>query len=131
MDNKAYVMVPYGEYQEFLELKRINKEEEGDLILLERLLIEQEGVRWPKCFINELESSVRCHNVLREIAKEKRIDFVGDLISLEESYVLRFQNLGRKTLTELRELLMEKGLKFGTKLPQRVINKMELLRNDI
>jgi len=38
---------------------------------------------------------------------------LGDLVKFEIADLLRFRNFGRKSLTELEELVREKGLTFG------------------
>ncbi len=61
--------------------------------------------------VEELELSVRSYNCLK-IAK---IQIVGDLVQKTEAEMLRTKNFGRKSLNEIKEILMELGLSFGMK----------------
>ena len=59
--------------------------------------------------IDEMELSVRSHNCLQAAG----IHTIGELVSKEESEMLKFKNFGRKSLTELTEKLTNLELKFG------------------
>jgi len=59
--------------------------------------------------VEELELSVRAHNCL----KAADIKTLGDLVSFHESELLKFRNFGRKSLTELAEVVVQIGLEFG------------------
>lgn len=59
--------------------------------------------------IDELELSVRSYNCLQAA----EIKTIADLVSKEESEMLRYKNFGRKSLAELNEKLAELGLHFG------------------
>lgn len=59
--------------------------------------------------LDELELSVRIYNVLMAA----NIKTIGDLVRLVESELLRFPNLGRKSLQELTRVIEEKGIFFG------------------
>ncbi|RKY77032.1 DNA-directed RNA polymerase subunit alpha [candidate division KSB1 bacterium] len=62
-----------------------------------------------KMSVEELELSVRSHNCL----KAADIKTIGDLVKRDENEMLKFRNFGRKSLTELKNILEEKGLQFG------------------
>lgn len=62
-----------------------------------------------KMNVDELELSVRSHNCL----KNANIKNIGDLVRLEEADLLKFRNFGRKSLTELHNILDDKELFFG------------------
>jgi len=53
--------------------------------------------------------SLRAFNCL----KAAEIRTLGDLVKFEIADLLRFRNFGRKSLTELEELVRDKGLTFG------------------
>ena len=54
---------------------------------------------------------------LSEIAlKAADIKTLGDLVSIEISDMMKFRNFGKKSLTELEELVEGKGLNFGMDL---------------
>ena len=59
--------------------------------------------------VDELELSVRSHNCL----KAANIHTISDLVSRQESEMLKFRNFGRKSLQELAQVLEERGLHFG------------------
>ena len=59
--------------------------------------------------IDEMELSVRSHNCLQAAG----IKFIYELVSKEESAMLKYKNFGRKSLTELVEKLDEMGISFG------------------
>jgi len=57
----------------------------------------------------DLDLSVRAYNCL----KAADVRSLGDLVSLEISDMMKFRNFGKKSLTELEQLVAEKGLNFG------------------
>ena len=59
--------------------------------------------------IDEMELSVRSHNCLQAAG----IKTIAELVSKEESEMLKYKNFGRKSLTELGEKLDDLGLRFG------------------
>jgi DNA-directed RNA polymerase subunit alpha len=59
--------------------------------------------------VDELELSVRAHNCL----KAANIKNLAELVHLQESELLKFRNFGRKSLTELAEVVKIVGLEFG------------------
>tara|TARA_Y100000780_G_C13675979_1_gene414205 strand:- start:156 stop:1139 length:984 start_codon:yes stop_codon:yes gene_type:complete len=65
-----------------------------------------------KTSLNDLDLSVRAFNCL----KAADIRTLGDLVSVEISDMMKFRNFGKKSLTELEELIDNKGLNFGMDL---------------
>ena len=59
--------------------------------------------------LSELDLSVRAYNCL----KAADIKSLGDLVSYNIADLLKFRNFGKKSLTELEELVAEKNLSFG------------------
>ena len=59
--------------------------------------------------VDELELSVRSHNCL----KAANIHTISDLVSRQESEMLKFRNFGRKSLSELTDIIEGYGLTFG------------------
>lgn len=59
--------------------------------------------------IEDLNLSVRAYNCL----KSANILTIGELVSKEESELLKFRNFGKKSLSELIEVIEEKNLHFG------------------
>ena len=59
--------------------------------------------------VEELELSVRSSNCLRAA----EIKTLADLVKKSEAEMLKYRNFGRKSLTELNQILAELGLSFG------------------
>jgi DNA-directed RNA polymerase subunit alpha len=62
--------------------------------------------------VDDLELTVRSANCL----KAENIFFIGDLIQRTESDLLKTPNLGKKSLTEIKNVLAAHGLGLGTKI---------------
>jgi DNA-directed RNA polymerase subunit alpha len=65
-----------------------------------------------KTSIADLDLSVRAYNCL----KAADVKSLGDLASLDISDMMKFRNFGKKSLTELEQLIAEKSLTFGMDL---------------
>ncbi|MBE2280095.1 MAG: DNA-directed RNA polymerase subunit alpha [Ignavibacteriaceae bacterium] len=59
--------------------------------------------------VDDLELSVRSHNCL----KAANIKNLAELVSKDEAEMLKFRNFGRKSLSELMNIVEELGLEFG------------------
>ena len=59
--------------------------------------------------LTEMDLSVRALNCL----KAAEVDTLGDLVTFNKSDLMKFRNFGKKSLTELDELVALKGLNFG------------------
>lgn len=59
--------------------------------------------------VDDLELSVRSHNCL----KAANIKTLADLVRKDEQEMLKFRNFGRKSLSELTEIVENLGLDFG------------------
>jgi len=64
--------------------------------------------------VDELELSVRSANCL----KNDNIVYIGDLIQKTEAEMLRTPNFGRKSLNEIKEVLISMGLHLGMEVPE-------------
>jgi len=62
--------------------------------------------------IDDLELTVRSANCL----KAESIYYIGDLVQKTEVELLKTPNLGKKSLTEIKDVLGAKGLSLGMKL---------------
>ena len=62
--------------------------------------------------VDELELTVRSANCL----KAENIHYIGDLIQRTEVELLKTPNLGKKSLTEIKEVLADRGLGLGMRL---------------
>jgi len=62
--------------------------------------------------VDELELTVRSANCL----KAENINYIGDLVQRTEVELLRTPNLGKKSLTEIKEVLESHGLALGMRI---------------
>ena len=67
----------------------------------------------------DMDLSVRALNCL----KAAEVDTLGDLVSFNKSDLMKFRNFGKKSLTELEELVIVKGLNFGMDLSKYKLDK--------
>ena len=67
--------------------------------------------------IEELELSVRSYNCLEAAG----IKTIRDLVQKSETDMLKYRNFGRKSLSEIKNILKEMGLSFNMKLDERGI----------
>jgi DNA-directed RNA polymerase subunit alpha len=65
-----------------------------------------------KTSLEDLDLSVRAYNCL----KAAKIDSLGELVRYDTHELLKFRNFGKKSLVEIEELLVQKGLTFGMDL---------------
>ncbi|MCR4336813.1 MAG: DNA-directed RNA polymerase subunit alpha [Candidatus Omnitrophica bacterium] len=101
------VFVSYGQLpEEEEEVEEISEEEEA----------QYEKLRLP---ISELELSVRSANCL----KEANIKTIADLVRKSEAELLGFRNFGKKSLTEIDDLLKVMGLHLGMKIDPKKLKK--------
>lgn len=62
--------------------------------------------------VDDLELTVRSANCL----KAENINFIGDLVQKTENELLQTPNLGKKSLTEIKDVLASRSLSLGMKL---------------
>ena len=67
----------------------------------------------------DMDLSVRALNCL----KAAEVDTLGDLVSFNKNDLMKFRNFGKKSLTELEELVDIKGLNFGMDLSKYKLDK--------
>ncbi len=89
-------------------------EEEPEMTKEEITLYEK--LRLP---ISELELSVRSSNCLREA----NIKAIADLVKKREEEMLSFKNFGKKSLSEIKELLAGMGLTLGMQVDAKKLKK--------
>ncbi len=97
------VFVAYGQLPE-------EEEQEEEISVEEETLYSK--LRLP---ISELELSVRSSNCL----KDANIKTIGDLVKKQEGELLEFRNFGKKSLTEISDLLKAMGLSLGMKVDSK------------
>lgn len=101
------VFVSYGQLPE-------EEEEEEEISAEEQALYEK--LRLP---ISELELSVRSSNCL----KEANIKSLSELVRKTEEELLDFRNFGKKSLTEIGDVLKAHGLSLGMKIDTKKLRK--------
>ncbi len=109
MQRHLDVFVSYGQLPE-------EEEEEEEVSVEEQALYDK--LRLP---ISELELSVRSANCL----KEANIKTIAELVKKSESELLGFRNFGKKSLTEINDLLKVMGLHLGMKIDMKKVRKKE------
>ena len=67
----------------------------------------------------DLDLSVRALNFL----KAADVETLGDLVSYNKNDLLKFRNFGKKSLTELEDLVEAKGLAFGMNVSKYKLDK--------
>ena len=67
----------------------------------------------------DMDLSVRALNCL----KAADVETLGDLVSFNKNDLLKFRNFGKKSLTELEELVQNKSLTFGMNLAKYKLDK--------
>ncbi|MCL2414608.1 MAG: DNA-directed RNA polymerase subunit alpha [Bacteroidales bacterium] len=83
--------------------------DEGDLHMRQLL----------KTRLSDMDLSVRALNCL----KAAEVETIGELVSFNRNDLLKFRNFGKKSLTELEELVEAKGLEFGMNVAKYKIDK--------
>ncbi len=72
-----------------------------------------------KTSLADMDLSVRAYNCL----KAADIKTLGELVQLDMTDMMKFRNFGKKSLTELENLVEEKGLTFGMDLSRYRLNE--------
>jgi DNA-directed RNA polymerase subunit alpha len=91
-------LAPFVDLESEAEAKPEKEEEEVDPVLLRP--------------VDDLELTVRSANCL----KAENIYYIGDLIQRTEVELLKTPNLGKKSLTEIKDILASRGLSLGMRL---------------
>ena len=69
--------------------------------------------------VSELELSVRSANCLREA----HIKTIGELVKKSEMEMLKYRNFGKKSLTEISNMIKDMGLGFGVDVDLEKLKK--------
>ena len=72
-----------------------------------------------KTKLHDMDLSVRALNCL----KAAEVDTLGDLVTFSKSDLKKFRNFGKKSLTELEELVENKNLSFGMDISKYKLDK--------
>ncbi len=77
--------------------------------------------------VDDLELTVRSANCL----KAEAIHYIGDLVQRTEVELLKTPNLGKKSLTEIKDVLASRGLSLGMRLEKTGHRQASLTSNRI
>jgi DNA-directed RNA polymerase subunit alpha len=104
---KLAATILHDQLSVFVDFEKVNDE-------LTEEEIEVEEVFEPVLLrpVDDLELTVRSANCL----KAENIFYIGDLIQRTEVELLKTPNLGKKSLTEIKDILALKGLSLGMRL---------------
>ncbi|MCQ2299186.1 MAG: DNA-directed RNA polymerase subunit alpha [Bacteroidales bacterium] len=72
-----------------------------------------------KTKLTDLDLSVRALNCL----KAAEVETLGELVAFNKADLLKFRNFGKKSLTELENLVASKGLDFGMNIAKYKLDK--------
>ncbi len=98
----------------FLNIEEDESEFEEELTEEEKKRIE--ALKMP---VANLELSVRSQNCL----KAAEIETIGELVQKTEAEMLKYANFGKKSLSEIKEILEEMGLSFGMQIEDELKNE--------
>jgi DNA-directed RNA polymerase subunit alpha len=92
------------------EEKSVNEEFDENTLHIRQLL---------KSKLVDLDLSVRALNCL----KAADVETLGELVAYNRNDLLKFRNFGKKSLTELDQLVEQKGLEFGMNTAKYKLDK--------
>jgi DNA-directed RNA polymerase subunit alpha len=93
-----------------MEEKTVSEEFDENTLHIRQLL---------KTKLVDMDLSVRALNCL----KAADVETLGDLVSFNKNDLLKFRNFGKKSLTELEDLVKAKGLEFGMNTTKYKLDK--------
>jgi len=104
---KLAATILHDQLSVFVDFEKVNEK------VTEEAVIEEEAFD-PVLLrpVDDLELTVRSANCL----KAENIFYIGDLIQRTEVELLKTPNLGKKSLTEIKDILAIKGLSLGMRL---------------
>jgi DNA-directed RNA polymerase subunit alpha len=98
LHDQLSVFVDFTKVSELEVVETVEPEEQYDPVLMRP--------------VDDLELTVRSANCL----KAENVFYIGDLIQRTENELLKTPNLGKKSLTEIKDVLGTKGLTLGMRL---------------
>jgi len=98
LHDQLSVFVDFEKVSELEVVETVEPEEQYDPVLMRP--------------VDDLELTVRSANCL----KAENVFYIGDLIQRTENELLKTPNLGKKSLTEIKDVLGTKGLTLGMRL---------------
>jgi DNA-directed RNA polymerase subunit alpha len=87
-----------------------------DTVVDEHVLHMRKLLKTP---LEDMDLSVRAYNCL----KAAKINSLAELVQYETHVLLKFRNFGKKSLVEIEELLISKGLSFGMDISRYKIDE--------
>jgi len=96
-----------------------NKEEKKEDLVDEQTLQLRKVLKTP---LEDLDLSVRAFNCL----KAAKINSLSELVRYEQEDLMKFRNFGQKSLSEIEQVLSERGLHFGMDLAKMGIDVSEI-----
>jgi len=100
----------------FVNFGQLPEEEIEEPLMTQEEIALYEKLRLP---ISELELSVRSANCLREA----NIKTIAELVKKGEEEMLGFKNFGKKSLSEIKQLLVSMGLSLGMAIDSKKLKK--------
>ena len=94
----------------------VTKEDKKEDMVDEHTLQLRKMLKTP---LEDLDLSVRAFNCL----KAAKINSLSELVQYEQEDLMKFRNFGKKSLTELDELVAVKNLTFGMDLAKYKLDK--------
>ncbi len=94
------------------------KEEKKDDVIDEQILVLRKVLKTP---LEDLDLSVRAFNCL----KAAKINSLSELVQYEQEDLMKFRNFGQKSLSEIEQVLIERGLSFGMDLPKMGLDNLD------
>ncbi len=98
----------------FVNYGKLPEEEEEEEVKVDEDLYQK--LRMP---VSELELSVRSANCL----KEAKIKTIGELVQKSEAEMLKYRNFGKKSLAEIKEIIVGMGLSLDMKIDKKLLKK--------
>jgi len=95
-----------------------SKEEKKEDIVDEQTLQLRKVLKTP---LEDLDLSVRAFNCL----KAAKINSLSELVQYEQEDLMKFRNFGQKSLSEIEQVLNERGLHFGMDLSKLGLDREE------
>jgi DNA-directed RNA polymerase subunit alpha len=104
---KLAATILHDQLSVFVDFEKVNEQ------VAEEMVVEEQAFD-PVLLrpVDDLELTVRSANCL----KAENIFYIGDLIQRTEVELLKTPNLGKKSLTEIKDILAIKGLSLGMRL---------------
>jgi DNA-directed RNA polymerase subunit alpha len=93
-----------------------NKEEKKEDLVDEQTLQLRKVLKTP---LEDLDLSVRAFNCL----KAAKINSLSELVQYEQEDLMKFRNFGQKSLSEIEQVLNERGLGFGLDLSKLTLDE--------